>query len=202
MTNANFAPLALKLLKTYDDLRETKHSALSFYEFNSKRKPFDDARVREALAIAIERERLTEDEMDGATEPALNFLPFSEENLLKQDFEKAKKLLADAGFANGQNFPAIKLLIARNDLQRRIARAVAKMWKKNLNLETEIIIKDKADFENAFQNGEFDIARRGVVLPTNDETANMLTILKNSTQLPRRKLKQKISRMSLRKIEF
>lgn len=191
VTNANFAPLALKLLRTYDDLRESKHSAISFYEFNSNRKPFDDARVREALTIAIERERLTEDEMDGATKPALNFLPFAEENLLKQDVPKAKKLLAEAGFANGQGFPVIKLLINRNDLQRRIARAVAKMWKKNLNLETEIVIKEKADFENAFQNGEFDIARRGVVLPTNDETANMMTMFekKQTITTPKAEIK-------------
>lgn len=176
VTNANFAPLALKLLKTYDDLHESKHSALSFYEFNLDKKPFDDLRVREALTLAIERERLTDDEMDGTTEPALSFQPFSEENQLKPDLEKAKKLLTEAGFSDGNNFPTIKLLISRNDLQKRIAAAVKKMWKKNLNVETEIIIKERADFENAFQNGEFDIARRGIVLPTNDETANMLAI--------------------------
>ncbi len=191
VTNANFAPLALKLLRTYEDLRQSKHSALSFYEFNQTKKPFDDARVREALAIAIERDRLTEDEMDGATKSAFNFLPFSEENLLKQDFEKAKKLLSEAGFANGQNFPTIKLLIGRNDLQKRIARSVAKMWKKNLNVETEIIIKEKADFENAFQNGEFDIVRRGVVLPTNDETANMLAMFEKRQTLAIPKIAEK-----------
>ena len=179
VTNANFAPLALKLLRTYDDLHEAKHSALNFYEFNEDIKPFDDARVRQSLTIAIERERLTEDEMDGITEPALSFLPFTEENVFKQDLEKAKNLLNEAGFPNGQNFPVIKLLINRNDLQKRIAHAVAKMWKKNLNIETEIIIKEKADFENSYQNGEFDIVRRGIVLPTNDETANMLAMFED-----------------------
>lgn len=185
VSNANFAPLALKLLMTYNDLRQTKHSALSFYEFNLKQKPFDDYRVREALAIAIEREHLTQDEMDGATEPALNFLPFKDNDKLKLDIEKAKKLLSEAGFANGNNFPAVKLLINRNDLQKRIARAIAKMWKKNLNIETEIIIKDKTDFENSFQNGEFSIARRGMVLPTNDETANMLAMFEARKELPK-----------------
>jgi oligopeptide transport system substrate-binding protein len=175
ITNANFEPLALKLLTPYDDFRRTKHSALNFYEFNSKNHPFSDRRVREALAIAIERERLTEDEMDGATEPAFNYLPFDEPKLV-QNAEKAKALLAEAGFAETGNFPVVRLLINRNDLQRRIARAVAKMWGKNLNIKTEIIIKDGEEFETAAKNGDFDLIRRGIVLPTTDETTNMLAL--------------------------
>ncbi|MGI8555953.1 MAG: peptide ABC transporter substrate-binding protein [Pyrinomonadaceae bacterium] len=176
VTNADFEPLALKLLAPFADFRQTTHGALNFYEFNLNRKPFDDRRVREALTTAIERERLTGDEMDGVTEPALSFSPFETEAKLPQDIPAAQKLLADAGFANGENFPRIRLLVNRNNIQQRIARAVAKMWKKNLNIETEIIVKDQADFEDAAQNGEFDIVRRGVVLPTTDETANMLAL--------------------------
>jgi oligopeptide transport system substrate-binding protein len=175
ITNANFEPLALKLLTPYDDFRRTKHSALNFYEFNLKNQPFADRRVREALAIAIERERLTEDEMDGATEPALNYLPFNEPKLV-QDVGRAKYLLAQAGFPESENFPVVRLLINRNDLQRRIARSVARMWEKNLSIKTEIIIKDGEEFETAAKNGDFDLIRRGVVLPTTDETTNMLAL--------------------------
>jgi oligopeptide transport system substrate-binding protein len=179
ITNANFEPLALKLLTPYDDFRRTKHSALNFYEFNSKNHPFSDRRVREALAIAIERERLTEDEMDGATEPAFNYLPFDEPKLV-QNAERAKALLAEAGFAETENFPVVRLLINRNDLQRRIARAVAKMWEKNLNVKTEIIIKDGEEFETAAKNGDFDLIRRGIVLPTTDEATNMLALFSST----------------------
>ncbi|MGI8467335.1 MAG: peptide ABC transporter substrate-binding protein [Pyrinomonadaceae bacterium] len=176
VTNADFEPLALKLLAPYDDFRQTTHSALNFYEFNLGHQPFGDRRVRESLAAAIDRARLTDDEMDGVTEPALRFSPFDEDAKLPQDVAAAQKLLADAGFANGKDFPAIRLLVNRNNVQQRIARAVARMWKKNLNIDTEIIVKDQSDFEAAFQNGEFDIARRGIVLPTADETANMLAL--------------------------
>ena len=177
VTNADFEPLALKLLAPYDDFRQTTHGALNFYQFNLNHKPFDDRRVRQALATAIDRERLTGDEMDGVTEPALNFSPFdAEAKLPPEDAAAAQKLLADAGYAGGKDFPPIKLLVNRNNIQQRIARAVARMWKKNLNVETEIIVKDQPDFEAALQNGEFDLARRGVVLPTTDETANMLVL--------------------------
>ncbi|HYP51713.1 MAG TPA: ABC transporter substrate-binding protein, partial [Pyrinomonadaceae bacterium] len=180
ITNANFEPLALKLLTPYDDFRRTRHSALNFYEFNLKNRPFSDRRVREALAIAIERERLTEDEMDGATEPALSYLPFDEPKLA-QYVEKAKILLADAGFPESENFPTVRLLINRNDLQRRIARSVAKMWEKNLNVKTEIIIKEGEEFETAAKNGDFDLIRRGIVLPTTDETTNMLALFSSNS---------------------
>jgi len=83
VTNADFEPLALKLLTPYEDFRRTTYSALNFYEFNRNKPPFDDRRVREALAISIERERLTEDEMDGASLPALSFLPAEKPNSCK-----------------------------------------------------------------------------------------------------------------------
>ncbi|MBA3693040.1 MAG: hypothetical protein H0W77_06315, partial [Acidobacteria bacterium] len=114
VTNADFEPLALKLLTPYEDFQRTPHAALNFYEFNLKKPPFDDRRVREALAIAIERERLTEDEMGGASQPAFSFLPFSNEKTkLVQDANRAKNLLAETGFAKGENFPTIKLLVNR-----------------------------------------------------------------------------------------
>jgi oligopeptide transport system substrate-binding protein len=176
VTNADFKPLALKLLTPYDDFRRTTHSAIVYYVFNQTKKPFDDARIRRALTIAVERERLTEDDMDGASHPAFSFSLFAGEEKIAQDVAEAQRLLSEAGYAEGKDFPVIRLLVNRNDMQKRIARSVAKMWKKNLNIETEIIIKDQADFEAAYQNGEYDIARRGVVLPTTDETANMLAM--------------------------
>jgi len=178
VTNADFEPLALKLLTPFDDFQRTTHSALNFYEFNLNKKPFDDQRVREALAIAIERERLTEDDMDGASLPALRFLPFGEEGETKlaQDANRAKNLLAEAGFPDGKDFPIIRLLVNRNNIQQRIARSVAKMWKQNLNIGTEIVVKDSAELELAAQKGDFDVLRRGVVLATTDETANMSVI--------------------------
>lgn len=183
ITNANLEPLALKLLTPYDDFRRVKHSALNFYEFNPNQKTYSDRRVREALAIAIERERLTQGDMEGATEPALSFSPFENDAKLDQDTNKAKKLLADAGYPDGEDFPKIRLLVNRNNVQQKIARSIAAMWKKNLKIDTEIIVKDQADFDNAVQIGDYDIARRGIVLPTTDETANMLNMFPANSQI-------------------
>jgi oligopeptide transport system substrate-binding protein len=178
VTNVDFEPLALKLLEPYNDFKRNKHSALNFYEFNRHKKPFDDRRVREALAIAIERERLSEIEMDGSTQPAFSFLPFDDGNSKKfvQDKERAKELLTEAGFEDGEDFPVVRLVINRNDVQQRIARAIVRMWKQALNIDTIIVVKEASEIETVRQTGDYDILRRGVVLPTSDETAGLMAI--------------------------
>ncbi len=178
VTNAEFAPLALKLLAPYDDFRQTTHSALNFYEFNTKNPPFDDRRVREALAISIDRERITQSELEGTARPAMSFLPLggNKNSELLLDLQKARLLLESAGFAGGADFPKIRLLVNRNNTQQRVARAVAKMWKQNLNLDTEIIVKDVSEIETIRVSGEYDLVRRGIVLPTVDEAVGIAAI--------------------------
>lgn len=179
VTNAEFEPLALKLLTPYEDFRRTTHNALNFYQFNLEKAPFSDRRVREALAIAIERERLTEGEMKGSTQPAFSFLPFVDRNdaKLTQNSQRARELLDKAGFPGGENFPVIKLVVNRNDTQQRIARSVARMWEQNLNLQTEIIVKEAEELEAVRASGDYDLIRRGVVLPTTNETSNLMAIV-------------------------
>ncbi len=182
LTNAEFEPLALKILSPYDDFRQTPHSALNFYEFNTKNPPFIDRRVREALAISIDRERITDGELERTARPAMSFLPLGDKKnaQLSFDLQKAKQLLEDAGFAGGADFPKIRLLINRNDTQQRVARAVAKMWKQNLNLDTDIIVKELSEIDAARALGEYDLVRRGVVLPTMDESVGIAAIFSAS----------------------
>src|SRR5438270_415073 len=75
VTNAAVEPLAVKLLTPYKDFRRETFAALNYYTFNTAHAPFDDRRVREALARALDTERLSADTLGGATEPARGFLP-------------------------------------------------------------------------------------------------------------------------------
>lgn len=191
VTNTRFEPLGLKLLEPYKDFRKETYGALTYYHFNTSRKPFDDLRVREALAIAIDRERINEDTLDGASKPANSFLPVQESdpssiekkgpNKLFQNTERAKELLSEAGFPLGAGFPKIKLLVNRNDQQKQVANTVAEMWKRVLNIETEVIIRSWDEYELALKNGEYDIARRGLVMQTINETSNMLAMFEPLT---------------------
>lgn len=182
ISNTQFSSLTLKLLTPYDDFRTTTHSALNFYEFNVSKAPFSDRRVREALSNAIERERLTESDAAGFTRPALKFLPFggTAGGKLSQDKARARELMDEAGFPDGKGFPVVRLLVNRNDTQQRVARSVARMWKENLSIETELIVRDLQEVEKARETGDFDLVRRGAVFPTSADGVNFRAIFEAS----------------------
>ncbi|HYE16337.1 MAG TPA: peptide ABC transporter substrate-binding protein [Pyrinomonadaceae bacterium] len=183
VTNSTFEPLAVKLLTPYEDFRRETFGALNYYRFNTARPPFDDRRVREALTLALDLERLSADTLGGATEPARRFLPGASEAdlpnseaLIGQNAERARTLLAEAGFPGGENFPRVRLLVNRNEQQRLIAQTVARMWRSALGIEAEVIVKDWEEYEAMLRAGDFDVARRSIVLQTTDEETNMLAL--------------------------
>ncbi|HEX7173842.1 MAG TPA: peptide ABC transporter substrate-binding protein [Pyrinomonadaceae bacterium] len=200
VTNAAFEPLALKLLAPHEDFRRQIFGALTYYQFNTTRAPFDDLRVRRALALALDRERLSADTLGGATLPAARFLPGAEASAgvsgegakaseaaktssdeqraapLTFDPVRARELLAEAGYAGGAKFPVIRLLVNRNERQRLLAQAVAGMWREVLGVETEVTLKDWEHYESSLAAGDFDIARRSIVMQTPDEERNLLAM--------------------------
>lgn len=186
VTNANFEPLALKLLAPYKDFRRATYGALTYYSFNTNHAPFGDVRIREALAIAIDRDRISEDELGGATEPAKRFLPVQMSSApnanagvarnIERDVARAQSLLSAAGYAEGKGFPRIRLLINRNEQQRLVAQRVAEMWRSALGIETEIVPKNWDEYETAVRAGDYDVVRRSVVMQTMDEATNLRAI--------------------------
>lgn len=183
VTNAGFEPLAIKLLQPYKDFRRATFGAITFYSFNTGLPPFDDVRVREALATVIDRDRICEDEMGGATEPAKKFLPepsVDKEHgdnknalALEKNLSRAQNLLAAAGFPQGKGFPVIRLLINRNEQQRQVAQSVADMWRAALGIQAVVISKAWDEYEAAVRAGDYDVVRRGFVMQTTDEETNM-----------------------------
>jgi oligopeptide transport system substrate-binding protein len=191
VTNAPFEPLALKLLTPFKDFHRSTFGALTYYGFNTSREPFDDVRVREALALAIDRERVSRDDLGGATEPAGKFLPeamsgekpvVEKAELLEHDVNKARELLADAGYPDGDGFPVIRLLINRNEQQRIVAQSIAAMWRSTLHIETEITIRSWEDYEASIKAGDYDIVRRGIVMQTTNELINLRMLFERDTQ--------------------
>jgi ABC-type oligopeptide transport system substrate-binding subunit len=190
VTNAAFEPLALKLLAPYKDFQRSTYGALTYYVFNVDREPFDDVRVREALALAIDRERISRVDLGGATEPAGTFLPeamsgekpvVEKAELLDQDINKARDLLAQANYPDGENFPVIRLLINRNEQQRIVAQSIATMWRTALNIQTEVVIKGWDEYEAAIKAGDFDVVRRGLVMQTTSESTNFAMLFGRDT---------------------
>lgn len=191
VTNANIEPLAVKLLTPYKDFRRATFGALTYYDFNTARAPFNDILVREALSLAVDREKLSADTLEGATEPAKKFLPgpaietdqstnaTDAQGALEYDVDKARRLLAKAGYPGGFNFPRIKLLINRNEQHRIVAQAIVRMWHNALGIEADIRMLNWDEYEAALSAGDFDVARRSMVMQTTDEETNMLDMFED-----------------------
>ncbi|HVF24119.1 MAG TPA: ABC transporter substrate-binding protein, partial [Pyrinomonadaceae bacterium] len=105
-----------------------------------------------------------------------------EAELLDYDVNKARELLAEAGYPNGENFPVVRLLINRNEQQRLVAQSIAAMWRTALNIQTDVVIQSWEDYELAIQAGDYDVVRRGVVMQTTSEPTNLAMLFGRDIQ--------------------
>jgi oligopeptide transport system substrate-binding protein len=106
---------------SYDDglgslLRRSDGLSLQYYGFDTSRPPFDDVRVRQAFARAVDWRRLVSLAAAGAATPATGMVPpgipgrSATDFLPAHDPDGARQLLADAGFPKGGGFPTVTLL--------------------------------------------------------------------------------------------
>ncbi|MDF2448904.1 MAG: extracellular solute-binding protein family 5 [Bacteroidota bacterium] len=115
-----------------------------FYVFNTKQKPFDNPQVRQAINYAIDREKLVDNVLQGqaigAAVHGITPNTFSGYDIKKikgydLDVEKAKKLLAEAGYPNGKGFPEVRILVnSGNSRNSTVAVELQKQLKENLNI--------------------------------------------------------------------
>jgi peptide/nickel transport system substrate-binding protein len=130
------------------------------------RNPFRDARVRTALAAAIDRKAIVDRVMEGQAVPAGNLVAppvFAHDAKLAPpafDPQGARKLLAEAGYPDG-----FRLTLAApnnryvNDEQ--IAQAVAQMWSRIGITVTRVETHPAATYFTKARNGEFAVALLG-----------------------------------------
>lgn len=140
--------------------------ATYFYVFNTKVAPMDDRRVRRALALAVDRQTLASKVLNDTAIAWGGYVPFGMPDydppaLFTFDPEEAQRLLAEAGFPNGEGFPEISLLYNTSEDHRTIAVAVQQMWKKHLNVDITLENQEWQVYLSAVREGNFEIARRG-----------------------------------------
>lgn len=134
------------------------------YYFNVNVKPLDDARVRRALAMAIDREAIVRDVTKGGQIAAGNLCPpdiagFTARARVPYDLPAAKKLLAEAGFPDGRGFPQLDLLFNTNEGHRTIAEAVQQMWKKGLGIDIRLYNQEGKVWADSMRTKNYQIAR-------------------------------------------
>jgi len=140
-----------------------------FYSFNNEHPVLKDVRVRRALSLAIDRQALIDNVAQASEKAAYAFVPYGLPGIkgdfrqeggdyFREDVEKANELLAQAGYANGENFPVLEILCMGMANHPKVAEAIQEMWSKNLNIQVKIITPEWQSYLEAFLQGNYDIA--------------------------------------------
>ena len=151
----------------------------SFSVFNVTRAPFDNPLVRRAFTLAVDRTVMAEKVAMGGQKPAVAFIPYgipgveTEKDFRAEggdflpdraDVEQAKKLLAEAGYPDGKDFPKVQCKYNSNLGNKAIAEALQAMWRQNLGVEVELYNEEWKVFINTRNKKDFDIARHGYLV--------------------------------------
>jgi len=147
-----------------------------YYNFNMDLDMFQDARVRRALALSIDREQIVE-VIAGGQVPAPGFVPpgFPDHNgndffetagnygieTDDSQFAEAKKLLAEAGYPGGKGFPKFVLMYNTSEGHKLVAEMVQEMWKTNLGLDVSLENQEWAVFQDTRKAGDYEVSRGG-----------------------------------------
>jgi oligopeptide transport system substrate-binding protein len=176
-----------RLKKEYPESVSVEGSLCTYYyQFNSKKPPFDDARVRKAVSYAIDRSIVTDALLAQGQKPAYFLTPEITANFnpVMSDYGKmtqkernaeAAKLLKEAGY--GPSNPLkFELLYNTSENHKKIAVALGSMWKKTLGLEVVLNNQEWKTYLQTKDEGNFSVARAGWCGDYN-EASSFLTLM-------------------------
>ena len=146
-----------------------KQSTLS----EDAKKVLSNAKVRKALSIAIDREGIVNEVTKAKQTPAYAFVPEGILNAEGEDFadrkyydankpniEEAKKLLAEAGYPNGEGIPTLEFMYNTEGSHNLVAQVIQQDWAK-IGVNVELTNQEWKVFLNTRQQGGYQIARHG-----------------------------------------
>jgi oligopeptide transport system substrate-binding protein len=143
-----------------------------FYSINCKPalpdgrpNPFHDVRVRQAFTMAIDKRPIVENVTRMHEPIATTYVPpgvfpdYPSPKGLGYDVAGARRLLAEAGYPNGQGFPRITILFNNEFEHGKIAQVVRRQWLTNLNVETDLEGVEIKIFGARLHDKEYAVAR-------------------------------------------
>lgn len=171
----------ISTLKENDDFYVDPIIGTYYVSLNTTKDIFKDAKVRKALSLAIDREYVANELMEGTYSPAYNMMgpgwtdpaggDFFEnanggETYISADYEanveEAKKLLAEAGYENGEGLPELTYSTNEAGYHKPLAEYLQQAWAE-IGVKCSVEIVEWASFTPMRRNGEFEIARNGWV---------------------------------------
>ena len=158
--------------------------------FNTEDEVFSNPLVRQAFSLVIDRNYIVENVSQSGEVPATGFVPsgvYDAEGANGDDFrtvggdyysvsaddyqancDKARELLAEAGYPNGEGFPAVEYMYNTDDRHKAIAEALQNMWQTELGVTVNLSNQDWNVFLKSRKDGDFQIARNGWIADYND----------------------------------
>ena len=153
-----------------------------YVSLNLQKDYFQDAKVRKALSLAIDRKYVAETLMQGTYTAAGSLVgpgwldtdgssfednanggsAYIDTDNFDANLEEAKKLMEEAGYPNGEGFPQIEYTTNDAGYHKVVAEYLQQAWAE-LGIDLKVNIVEWASFTPMRRNGEFDVARNGWV---------------------------------------
>lgn len=180
-----------------EELRKTMAAELDvstllqtrYIVMNTLRKPFDDMRVRQAIALAINREVIAAQILRAGEQPAYSIVPPGTANYadgphlafekwpMEKRLSDARMLLAEAGYGPDNPLSFTYSYISDND-SRRMAAALQNMWKA-IGLDVQVSASEKKIHYNTVRAKDYEVAEANWFADFND-AANFLFLAQPS----------------------
>ncbi len=153
-------------LRDREDFHIQPQLGTYFYRLNTTVKPLDDVRVRRALALAIDKEAITKWVTLGGEVATNRVVPpgiDGYETAINNEFnpQEAQRLLAEAGFPNGQGFPRLEILYNTHEAHQAIAEVVQAQWARHLGIRVGLTNMEWQSYLEHTQNMKYSIGRAG-----------------------------------------
>lgn len=151
------------------DFAPSPFLATYYYVFNTEKPPFDDPRVRRALTMALERQEIVDTVTRAGQVPTMGLVPpiisksidYTPPQGEPENVEKAKALLAEAGYPGGEGFPRAAILYNTAETHEAIAEMIQHQWKRNLGIDVELTNQEWSAYLESREQGKFHVARAG-----------------------------------------
>ena len=169
------------------DMKILNYLGTYYVCFQTQKAPFDNPKVREAFTLAVDRTYIVNKVTQSGQVEASGYVPSGIADADGGDFraeggdyyaptdadyeancEKARQLLAEAGYPNGEGFPVVEYLYNTSDAHKAVAEALQNMWEQELGVTVTLNNQEWAAFLQTRKNGDYSIARNGWISDYND----------------------------------